>query len=243
VVRIFSDRGAPLDDALALWLAASQGLEADVRSLLDRGVPVDITMDDGSTALYRAAFGGHSDVVRLLIDRGANIEAIAKASDFAGGKTIMHVITSRFGMHERFGRVVQLCCNAGADVNAVDHMGCTPLLLAVKNTGLWYFVHGRFPLQALLDHGANIDAEDEDGLTALHHAARERLHTAVIALLLAHGAQINARDRRGRTPLHLAGASVAGSNCKRMLLDSGADVNARDNEGLTPLDLVHKFVW
>jgi ankyrin repeat protein len=109
----------------------------------------------------------------------------------------MHVITSRFGMHERFGRVVQLCCNAGADVNAVDHTGCTPLLLAVKNTGLWYYVCGgaRGPLQALLDHGANIDAEDEDGLTALHHAAREIPDTAVIAVLLAHGAQVNARDR------------------------------------------------
>jgi ankyrin repeat protein len=240
VVRILSDRGAPLDDALALWLAASQGIEADVRSLLDRGVPVDIMMDNGPTALYCAALGGHSDVVRLLIDRGANIEAIANASDFARGKTIMHVITSRFGTHERFGQVVQLCCNAGADVNAVDHTGCTPLLLAVKNTGLWYYVCGgaRGPLQALLDHGANIDAEDEDGLTALHHAARERLDTAVIAVLLAHRAQINTRDRRGRTSLHLAARynSRLKLDVTQLLLDHGAEINDRDSHGMTPLD-------
>jgi ankyrin repeat protein len=240
IVKMLSDRGASLDGATALWLAASQGNGTEVRLQLDRGVPVDaiIPIPNSVTALYCAAFGGHSDVVRLLIDRGANIEAIAKASDFARGTTIMHVITSRFGMHERFGRVVQLCCNAGADVNAVDHTGCTPLLLAVKNTGSWYWRYGRFPLQALLDHGANIDAEDEDGLTALHHAARESLDTAVIAILLAHGAQINARDRRGRTPLHLAARhnSRLKLDVTQLLLDHGAEINARDSQGLTPLD-------
>jgi ankyrin repeat protein len=236
IITMLSDWGASLDGATALRLAAIQGNETEVGLQLDRGVHVDATIPWGVTALYCAALEGHDNVVQLLINRGANIEAIAEASDFAGGKTVTHVITQTFKMDERSGRVVQLCCNAGADINAADDTGCTALILAVR--GGWSSWHATPLIRALLDHGANIDAEDEDGLTALHHAAaQKRLEIAGVALLLANRAHINARDRRGRIPLHLAAASCRmDTKCIRLLLDNGADINARDNEGLTPLN-------
>jgi ankyrin repeat protein len=242
VMTMLLDRGAPVDDAMALWLAARQGNEAEVRLLLDRGVPVDVKPPNCATALYCAALGDHNDVVQVLIERGAKIEAIAKASDFADGNTMLHFIIKHFRLFrdKEFGRVVQLFCNAGVDVNAVNDKGQTALHLAVKYT---------FPpkesgkqIRVLLRHGANINCEDEHGKTPLHHSVKRLFTATVTEYLLDHGAQVNARDHRGRTPLHVDdGTQYYGSDTKQLLLDHGADINARDNHGQTPLDYAYRM--
>ena len=56
-------------------------------------------------------------------------------------------------------------------------------------------------LLALLQQGANINAADKDGQTALMLAA-DKNHLQAVQTLLAHGAQINATDCKGRSALH-----------------------------------------
>src|SRR5687768_227125 len=59
-------------------------------------------------------------------------------------------------------------------------------------------------LIALLNAGADIDAADKNGVTALPHAVRFRSPTAV-RTLIERGANVNQRCRRsGSTPLHRA---------------------------------------
>jgi ankyrin repeat protein len=53
-----------------------------------------------------------------------------------------------------------------------------------------------------LDRGADVNAIDEDGLTALHHAVPRG--AGVVQLLVDHGASIETKDKRGRTPLDVA---------------------------------------
>ena len=53
-----------------------------------------------------------------------------------------------------------------------------------------------------LERGADVDATDEDGLTALHHAVPRG--AGVVQLLLDHGAVLDAKDKRGRTALDVA---------------------------------------
>jgi cytohesin len=55
----------------------------------------------------------------------------------------------------------------------------------------------------LLAKGANINATDGDGETALHKAAYYG-NKDVVEILLAHGASINATNKNGRTPLKVA---------------------------------------
>lgn len=58
-------------------------------------------------------------------------------------------------------------------------------------------------LRELLAGGADPDATDQTGKTALHWAAMNG-HEALAAALLDAGANVNAKDRNGRTPLHWA---------------------------------------
>jgi ankyrin repeat protein len=55
----------------------------------------------------------------------------------------------------------------------------------------------------LLKKGANVNAKNFVGITALHDAANNG-HKEVAELLLTHGANVNAEDALGNTPLHNA---------------------------------------
>jgi ankyrin repeat protein len=56
-------------------LAASEGNEAVVRLLIDRGADVNTQGGEYGHALQAAALVGHEAVVRLLVDRGADVNA------------------------------------------------------------------------------------------------------------------------------------------------------------------------
>ena len=92
-------------------------------------------------------------------------------------------------------------------------------------------------VQTLLAGGADANAAQGDGMTALHWAA-ERGHAVVADLLLSAGATVEAKTRIGSyTPLHLA--SRAGhSSIATALLDAGADPHATTTgSGVTPVHL------
>ncbi len=89
-------------------------------------------------------------------------------------------------------------------------------------------------VRALLDEGADVNAPQGDGMTALHWAA-VRDDAALATLLLRARASVRAATRiDAHTPLHVA--SRAGSVAvARQLLDAGADAHARTETGVTPL--------
>lgn len=79
--------------------------------------------------------------------------------------------------------------------------------------------------------GANVNARDKDGRTALRWAAA-RGHLNVVKLLVEKGANVDGKNRRGSTPLMRA-AGNGKMGVVRFLVATGADVNARDKEGRT----------
>src|SRR5580765_5339691 len=94
-------------------------------------------------------------------------------------------------------------------------------------------------LRTLLKSGADVNASEPDGMTALHWAA-ERGDAALADMLLVAGASPSAVTRiGGYTPLHIAAETGSGP-VVRALLKKGANAKSADSSGATPLHLAAK---
>lgn len=109
----------------------------------------------------------------------------------------------------------------------------------------WAAIDGRLrDVELFVNRGAEIDAVDNEGCTALQRALlrsprgsdrTESGHSAIVNLLISRGANVSVvTDEDGYTPLHLA-AFVARVDYISLLLDKGADIQARSVGGFTPL--------
>ena len=225
--------------------------------LLDRGADVEALNNERETPLISAAGNRKPDVVRLLLSRGADVQTVSYRGESACQAAsrmgwlvdtdVMPQLCGEFGLWltETFWRDatsidVQRELDAGADVNAQDGKGETPLYKAV----LWNYTPS--VVELLLYRGADVDvAEMHFGWRPLHMAARKG-NPVVVALLLGWGADLHAKGGHGVTPLHLASefpSDEAGLETVRLLLDRGADIRSRNELGETPLfRSVHSYV-
>lgn len=125
-------------------------------------------------------------------------------------------------------KAIAFLVERGADANARDALGESPLKLAIRRD------LGLDAVARLLAAGASPDG--------LAHEAAGRHHAEAIAVLealLGAGARVDARDALGATPLHAA-AKHGSSAMVRTLLSHGAEVEATDCDGDTPL---HAALW
>ena len=138
------------------------------------------------------------------------------------------------GRAARYGRLemIDALLAAGANVEAKDQRGRTPLMSAIQS---------RNPevVRVLIAKGADVNARDNAEGTALFRASGPFGNAAMVDALLAAGADVNLTDRSGMTPLIWAARFGDGSRAT-LLIEAGADVNARDAAGLTPLDYARK---
>jgi len=138
----------------------------------------------------------------------------------------------KIGDIERIKKLI----SQGADVNAKDNRGMTPLHNAA-------YYGQRQVAEVLIAKGANVNGTNTAGQTPLHIAANFGAKF-VPELLLANGANIRARDIAGNTPLHAATYSTdtVPKDLLELLIAKGADVNARNEAGQTPLHCVSMII-
>ena len=114
--------------------------------------------------------------------------------------------------------IVRLLLQAGADANAPDDGGRSPLHHGARNANPMVVSH-------LLDAGADLNTRDNDGYTVLHWAAAQSGNNRVIKVLLDRGADPLAESNDGRTPLHSALRYRADEGVVSAMLEAGADLH------------------
>jgi ankyrin repeat protein len=134
---------------------------------------------------------------------------------------------------------VQLLLERGAAVNATNHEDKTALSLAIANLKSLYIFQDSCStgcVDILIGDMRDLDIQDCDGETALHHASASGSPLAflLVETLLYHGANINIPDSHSRTALQHASRSGLDTSME-YLLRQGADVNWQDAQGLTAL--------
>ena len=121
---------------------------------------------------------------------------------------------------EREPRVTELLLRWGANVDARDNEGLTPLHMAAKRAGR------ERTIACLLERGATVDAVDATSRTPLMVAAR-RDHKSNCEALIAAGADVDNFDlMKGWTALKFA-VRQPSARCVAPLLDAGATMNAQ----------------
>ena len=161
-------------------LAARQGwtdivrghIEADPLAVHQRGWI-------GDTALHWPAHNGYVEILELLLNAGADIEA--DEIGWAEGKPLHWA-------SEHQPDSIALLLSRGANVNArnikegSDFQGCTPLIMNGTQKNDCAEV-----TKVLIEAGADLEATDAKGKTALEHATEKGL-TRIPEMLRAHGA-------------------------------------------------------
>lgn len=191
------------------------GHEAEVRALLDAGMPVDARDREGETALLAAAGSRQPALVRLLLDRGADPNLAGRTGRTALAEAAWDGEVA----------IMRMLLDAGAEPSAgPDHM--VPLYTAVLS--------GKAEaVRLLLQAGA--DPSPRTWETPLVRAASARFPEAV-AMLLQAGADPDRPGPDGRAPLHEA-AGRGDLASTRLLLDAGVDPEAPAANGATAFEL------
>ncbi|XP_015189072.1 PREDICTED: ankyrin-3-like [Polistes dominula] len=226
-----------------------------VQFLIDNGAEIDVENVFGYTPLQNALYNKNFEVAKLLIEKGgADVNRIYINTHYARqrlGGTLLHWACRNYDGDE----AIKFLIKNGANINATEHDGRTPLCLLVKHTGtpemikflvengaylkntgggspLYWAIYTRnIQLQTLLIELGT----DVNGIIDSHDDFKAPLHlthdVSVAKLLIDKGANVNIKDRYGCTPLH----SVYKISVVKCLVENGADIHAKNDDGETPL--------
>ncbi|HXJ56652.1 MAG TPA: ankyrin repeat domain-containing protein [Verrucomicrobiae bacterium] len=276
IVELLLAKGADISatdarERTALHIAAADNRKEIAEVLLARKADLNARSSEGSP-LFLAVQRGLVNMASLLISRGADVDAKAPPN----GRTALVQAIANLNQG-----LVELLLDHKADPNAryemtfdavpdqpnpnnykptINAAQLTPIMLAgyAGNTSI---------VALLIKAGADVNAQDSTGATALLWAVR-RDKPGAVDVLLNGGAEVNRADRYGLTPLrmatslgrealvrtllqHGAAPNLAAASepplhgavryrhkaVIEMLLDSGADIGATDRYGQTALDL------
>ena len=166
--------------------AAAAGNDLDtIRQVVDAGLDVNAVNFPGFTPLMLSASQGNLAAVKLLLAKGANVNAVSGDGSFQkvkAGTIALGTFTPLSLAVTMNPEVVKALLDGGANVNAADVRGMSPLMLAIATDR-----QNADVIRSLIAKGADVNAKSLLGETALDWA-RKNGSPVAIELLTRAGA-------------------------------------------------------
>jgi len=125
--------------------------------------------------------------------------------------------------------IARLLLDYGADINARNRLGHTPLHVAT-------WAGQKNAMELLIGKGARLETPSLVKRETPLHDAVVRGNTEIVQLLLNRGAHVDPQNEDGETPLHIA-CRLGREDIATLLLAAGASPDIKDVKGDTPLAL------
>ncbi len=251
----------PNTQANALLVAIDSGHEAMAKFLVERGADVNQN-GAGRTPLHSAVQQNMPDLVKILLDHHANpnvkttrpMPLLSRYIQAQTGVDVNPIGATPFWLAADFGdiRSMRILIAGGADPSLATADKTTPLMAAAgadfiegqDRYGRRWFQDTTMPLQRAaleavkycLELGADVNAANANGLTAMHGAAY--MGSNLIAqFLFDHGAKLDVRNRLGQTPyfitqgVYQAGSFIVRKETGELLRTLGADTSITADKG------------
>jgi ankyrin repeat protein len=179
-----------------------------------------------------------TDLLKTILDHDAdvNLQLVThppyRSMGDRGSDNILTIGATPLLRAAKAGDVVaiRMLLDKGADPNLPTKPGVTPLMAATGVGSRDSDTRGRFKTEAdaiesarvLLEAGANINAAEGRGQTALHGAAFWGF-TELVQFLADHGANLEAKDKQGKTPIDSAMGRAGGNGFSGTRIDVHQD--------------------
>ncbi len=189
-----------------LHSAASNGMTAGVRRLLESGADITACTLEKRSVMHCAAVGGNHQIIKILYDaylkQFGEIEALEflDQGDKMGNAPLHYLVVTLHQLRD-------------------NRLECDLRFVA---------------LAQMIQLGANVDICNKLKVAPLHLAVQLGV-TDIIPVLIEAGADVNARDYTNMTPLHVAMQLPERANIISLLLEAGADINAINGKNLSPV--------
>jgi len=191
-----------------LWVAIEERKEAVVTDLLSKNPDLEEVDASGSSLLHLAVSSAASEgILQALLKSPINVNLTDSE-----GNTALHLFCKHY-KNPRCGELVAKFIEKGANVNAVNNDGETPLHQSVFNPSLKVMM-----ADCLLQNGANPDIVNNLGDSPVHYAVKVG-RTDVIHLLVCYNANFDLAGALGQIPLVMAKGKDTVYKCIRDSLE------------------------
>jgi ankyrin repeat protein len=182
--------------------------------LTRNGADIDSRDAEGNTPLMEAIAGGFSPPAKRLTALGADVNARNAAGD-----TPLHLAVKMNNLD-----LAATLLQSGASIHARNSQGQTPFRIALVTSSA---------MVGLLLSDNRVILADDDGLSPLHIAIRDKAPLLMIQTIIDRNARLTTVDSAGRIPLRLA-ADEDNWALAKILTESGSDVFSEAGDGKSP---------